>query len=200
MKLYYSKGACSLIVRIMLNEVGIESEFEAVNLKTKKTHTGQDYLSINPKGSVPALELKNGELLTENAVILQYLADVSKAIELLPPVGYFQRYRVLEWLNYVATEIHKSFGPLFNPNIPQDLKNQIFIPLLESKLDYINKHLEHHQYLLGDDFTLPDIYLFVMLTWTSHFNLDLNKRENLARYFAELNNKQSVIESLKQEG
>src|SRR5689334_13101143 len=108
MKLYYSKGACSLAVRILLHELGIKSEFEAVDLKTKRTETNADFLKINPKGAVPTLTTDKQEILTENAVILCYLADEYKAIELLPAPGNFKRYRVLEWLNYVATEIHKG--------------------------------------------------------------------------------------------
>ena len=200
MKLYYSKGACSLIVRIIINELGLDCEYESVDLKTKKTQTGKDFLTINPKGSIPLIQLNNGDTLTENAVILQYLADNSKATHLLPQVGNFNRYQVLTWLNYISTELHKSFSPLFNPSITQELKNQIFIPIIKAKLTHIDKQLENHQYLLGGDFTLPDAYLFVMLRWTSYFNIELNKWSNLTRYFNTLNSRASIQKSLKQEG
>lgn len=200
MKLYYSKGACSLVVRIILNEIGLDCEFESVDLKSKKTQTGQDYLSINPKGAVPAIQLNNGKVLTENAVILQYLADTAKASNLLPLIGDFDRYRVLEWLNYITTELHKGLGIMFNPNITQDMKDKIFIPIAKIKLSYINKHLKNHQYLAGENFTLPDAYLFVMMRWATHFNIDYKECENLTRYFNELSKRASVQTSLKQEG
>ena len=199
MKLYFSKGACSLVVRIIINEMGLPAEFESVNLKTKKTGTGKDFLSINPKGSVPTLEVDNGAILTENAVILQYLGDISKATHLLPPVGDFNRYRVLEWLNYITTELHKSIGVLFNPSITQELKNDLFIPLIKTKFDYVNQHLKDHAYLLGDEFTLPDAYLFVMLRWAAYFHFDLKEWEHLLRFFNALNQRKSVQHSLKEE-
>ena len=126
MRLYYSKGACSLVVRIVIHELGLPFEYEAVNLKTKVTATGEDYLAINPKGAVPAILTDDNILLTENAVIQQYLADKAYASQLLPAVNDIKRYQVLEWLNYVTTEIHKGFGPLFNSNIPDNLKVENF--------------------------------------------------------------------------
>jgi len=129
MKLYYSKGACSLAVRIVINEIGMDAVYESVDLKSKKTESGRDFKAINAKGSVPTLELDNGKILTENAVIQQYLADEAKVYELLPEVGDLKRYRVLEWLNYITTELHKGFGALFNPTMSQDLKDELFIPM-----------------------------------------------------------------------
>ena len=199
MKLYYTKGACSLAVRIIINELGLESEYEAVNLRAKETASGKDFLSINPKGAVPVIQLNNGHFLTENAVILQYLADTSNATHLLPPIGDFKRYEVLEWLNYITTELHKSFGALFNPTISDELKEQVFIPLIKAKLNYVNRHLEDHAYLLGNHFTLPDAYLFVMLLWSVSFKLDLKEWAHLSRYFNELNKRASIQHSLKQE-
>src|SRR3990167_6389729 len=128
MKLYYTKGACSLVVRIIINELNINTEFESVNLSTKKTTTGRNFLEINPKGAVPTLEINPKEILTENAVILQYLADNAKATQLLPAIGDFNRYRVLEWLNYVATDLHKGIGILFNPAVTSELRDQLFMP------------------------------------------------------------------------
>ena len=156
-------------------------------------------MTINSKGSVPALQLDNGEVLTENAVILQYLADTAHATQLLPAVGDFKRYRVLEWLNYTATDLHKGVGLLFNPAITQEMKEQIFFPLINTKLSYINSHLENNHYLLGDHFTLPDAYLFVVMRWAAYFKIDLNKWTHLTKYLDELKNRKSIQQSLQQE-
>lgn len=199
MKLYYAPGACSLAVRITINEIGLKSEYELVDLKQKKTAGGKDFLNINPKGSVPTIETDDGEILTENAVILQYLADTAKATKLLPNVGDFKRYRILEWVNYITTELHKTCGPLFSPAISQEIKDQIFIPLLKSKLSFVDKHLENRNYLFGDGYTLPDGYLFVILRWAIYFKLNLADWPNLQRYFNELSKRKSVHESLVQE-
>ena len=200
MKLYYTKGACSLVIRIVINEIGFDATFESVDLKTKRTASGEDFRTINPKGSVPTLQLDNGDTLTENAVILQYLADTAKATELLPALGDFKRYRVLEWLNYITTELHKSIGLLFNPTVTEDMKDKIVIPIIKAKLGYLDKHLSHHHFLLGDDFTLPDAYLFVMLRWSFYFKFDFKEWPHLASYFAELDKRESIVKSLNQEG
>lgn len=200
MKLFYSKGACSLVVRIVINEIGMKAEFESVDLKSKKTETGQDYLTINQKGAVPVVMLDNGQILSENAVILQYLADSSHATGLLPEVGNFERYRVLEWLNYTATEMHKSFGPLFNPDIPQQLKNDVIITLIKKKVAFVDQHLENNKYLLGDKFTLPDAYMFVILSWTRIFKINLKEWSHVSRYVSELEQRKSIQQSLRDEG
>lgn len=200
MKLFYTKGACSLAVRIIINEINLTCEYESVDLATKKTESGQDFLKINSKGAVPTLMTNSGEILSENAVILQYLADTNNRAQLLPIVGNFKRYRVLEWLNYVATDLHKSFGILFNSKIPDDMKDNLFIPMIKAKITYVDKHLHHNHYLLGETFTLPDAYLFVMLCWALHFKFDLAEWPNVARYFAELKARKSIEKSLQEEG
>ncbi|OGT30761.1 MAG: glutathione transferase GstA [Gammaproteobacteria bacterium RIFCSPHIGHO2_12_FULL_35_23] len=200
MKLYYSKGACSLAIRIIIHEIGVTSEFEAVNLKNKTTEAGENYLLINPKGAVPALMTADNELLTENLVIQLYLAEKYKATNLLPTADNFKRYRVLEWLNYISTDVHKSFGPLFNPNVSEEMKETVFIPLLRNKLVFINDHLINKNYLLNDQFTLPDAYLFVVLRWVATFKIDLAKFENLSRYVTVLANRESIVLSLQEEG
>lgn len=200
MKLYYSRGACSLVVRILLHEIGVAVEYEAVDLKTKKTETGSDFLKVNSKGQVPTLVLDNGEVLTENAVIHQYLADTYHATQLLPIIGDFARYRVLEWTNFVTTELHKGFSPLFNSEVSQELKEKIFIPILRKKLTYVDRRLEGHKYLFKDTFTIPDPYLFVMLVWASHFKIAITDWPNLTRYFTEVKNRKSVSQALKEEG
>ncbi|MBA3661811.1 MAG: glutathione transferase GstA [Gammaproteobacteria bacterium] len=200
MKLFYSKGACSLAVRIVINELGLPCEFEAVDLKTKRTESGQDYLAINSKGAVPALLLDSGELLTENSVIQQYLADTFNGSKLLPKVGELKRYRVLEWLNFVGSDLHKGVGVFFNHALPDDIKNKYFKPGVESKIDFVNQSLAHKKYLLGDEFTLPDAYLFVIIVWLKHFKFDLKSRPYLTQYFDELNKRPSVLQSLEEEG
>ncbi len=200
MKLYYSKGACSLATRIVINELGLPCEFESVDLASKKSASGKNYYTVNPKGAVPALLTNDDEILTENAVIMQYLADTSNASQLLPRVGDFKRYRVLEWLNFVATELHKGFGPLFNPHMPQEVKDKIVIPALKAKFAYINGHLDQNKYLFEDHFTLPDAYLFVMLAWAYQYKFNLSEWPQLAAYFTELQKRKSIQQSLKEEG
>jgi glutathione S-transferase len=199
MKLCYSKGACSLGVRIILNELELPCDFISVNLKDKKTEYGDDYFAIAPKGAVPALETDNQEILTENAAIYQYLADMNHADTLLPAVREMARYRVLEWLNYIATDVHKSFGPFFNAKVPDELKTEIFLPILIKKFEFINKSLEGKQFLLGNEFTLPDAYLFVMLYWAYGKKFDLSDCVQLKRYYDELKKRKSIQQSLLQE-
>lgn len=200
MKLYYSRGACSLVVRIIINEIGLACEYEAVDLKTKQTEHGANFLLTNAKGAVPTLEIEQGKILTENAVILQYLADTNGSNQLLPAIGDFKRYRVLEWINYVSTELHKTAGAMFSPAIPQDIKESVYIPLIKTKLAYVNGQLEGKQYLAGDHFTLPDAYCFVILMWVKHFNISLADYPNLQAYFTRIGNHPSVQKSLTQEG
>ncbi len=200
MKLYYSKGACSLAVRIVINELGIESQYEAVDLKTKKTAQGEDYLKINPKGYVPFLVVGNNQVLSENIAIQQYLGDTYPAAGLIPALGDFSRYRVLEWLAYIGTELHKNFGPLFNPDVDPELKSSLFMPMLQKKLKFVNTCLENKKFLMGDRFTLPDAYLFVMLTWAERMVPGgIASYTQLSRYFAELKTRPSIQKSLKQE-
>ncbi|MDI9817720.1 MULTISPECIES: glutathione transferase GstA [unclassified Legionella] len=198
MKLFFAKGACSLAVRIVINEIGIDSDYEKVDLRTKTTENNQDFLKINPKGAVPVLELDNTQRLTENVVIQQYLADKFKAKELLPPIDDFNRYRTLEWMNFITTELHKNFSGLFTPAIPQEIKDNVIIPLIKNKLKVIDKQLQH-TYLLGEHFTLPDAYLFVILLWAPGFKIDLKEWDNLPRYFKNLSQRESIQKSLKQE-
>ena len=199
MKLYYSKGACSLAVRINIHEMDLPCEFESVDLGAKKTEHGADYLKINPKGAVPALAL-DGKVLTEGAVIQQYLAEKYKTVQLLPAVGDEKRYAVLEWLNVASTDLHKSFGPLFNPNVPAQVKEDVFIPLLKKKLDYLNQMLAKNKYVTGEQFTLPDAYIFTILRWTPKFDISLAQYSNIERYFNEIKQRKSVQTALKEEG
>lgn len=200
MKLYYSKGACSLAVRIAIHEMQIPCEFESVDLKNKITETGADFLKITPKGAVPVLLLDSQEILSENAVIQQYLADEFKAVHLLPALGDFRRYRILEWLNFVSSDLHKSCGALFSPKIPLDLKETIFKPLLKTKLNVVNHRLHENKYLANDQFSLADGYLFVVLSWLRLFNLEISDWSELDRYYSVLKARPSIRRSLEEEG
>ena len=200
MKLYYSRGACSLTVRTILHELGIENcEFEAVDLKTKKTEKGTDFFTINGKGGVPTLELDNGEVLTENTAIIQYLADTHKAEQLFPPIGNFQRYRVSEWLSFINSDLHKTCGALFNPRIPAELKEEIFKPILKKHLSWLNQQIGKRHYLVNDHFTIADAYLFVVLTWLPHMGLDFAGLGDLEHYFNELKKRKSIAQAFADE-
>lgn len=199
MKLYYTSSVCSLAVRIILHELGISCEYEAVNLKTKQTETGADYLKINSKGAVPALLLNCNEILTENAVILQYLADMYKATKLLPPVGDIKRYRTLEWLNFVSTDLHRYCAPLFWSKFSDETKQNIFTPILNNKLSVVDRHLHNHKFLMGDLLTLPDSYLFVILIWLAKLRVQMTEWPNLSRYFTDMKQRKSVQQALEEE-
>jgi glutathione S-transferase len=171
-KLYYSPGACSQAAHIALHEAGIEHESERVDLRAKQTASGGDYWAINPKGAVPALDVGNGEILTEAAAILQFVGDLAESDALLPPVGDFQRYRVLEWLNFIGTELHKGFVPLFTPTASAETK-QAAIDTLAKKFAFAEKRLGEGPYLLGEQLTVADPYLFVIATWAGIFDIAL---------------------------
>lgn len=198
MKLYYSPGACSQAPHILLHELGLSHETEKVDLRTKRTASGRDYREINPKGSVPSLELENGEVLTENAVVLQFLGDRSGLEQVLPPMGDFRRYRVLEWVNYIATELHKSFGPLFKPDASAETK-AFFKSLLEERIDHVEREFGEGPFLLGDILTLPDLYLFVMTGWAEKM-LEFGRWPNLQAFRARMMERDSVRQVLEFEG
>ena len=196
--MYYSKGACSLAIRITIHEIGVACEFESVNLQTKQTETGADFLKINPKGSVPVL-LDNKELLTENTALQQYLSETHKS-SLLPSMGDFNRYRVLEWLSFVSTDLHKGCGPLFNAKLPDAIKDEFFKPVLKNKINLLEQHFKNNKYLLDTLFTCADSYLFVVLSWLAHFNMPLSEWPNVERYFADVKKRPAVQKALQEEG
>ncbi|MEO7564981.1 MAG: glutathione transferase GstA [Sphingomicrobium sp.] len=198
MKLYYSPGACSQAPHILLHELGLSHDVAKVDLKAKTLEDGSSFLDVNPKGAVPALELDSGEVLTENAVILQYLGDRSGLAQVLPPIGDFRRYRVLEWVNYITTEIHKSFSPLFSPTASDDVK-QFAKDAIGKKFDHVDKELGNGPFLLGDTLTLGDIYLFVMLGWGDKM-MGLDKWPNLEAFRARMMERDSVRQVLGFEG
>lgn len=197
MKLYYSPGACSQAPHILLHETGLGHEAVKVDLKEKRTEDGRDYRSINPKGAVPALELDNGEVLTENAVVLQYLGDRASLGEFLPGLGDFRRYRVLEWVNFITTEVHKGFGPLFNPDASDEVKAFAKKNVME-KLDYVEANFVG-PFLMGGDMTLGDAYLFVMTGWAGKM-FGLDRWPKLAEFRAMMSERPAVRHVLKFEG
>lgn len=200
MKLYFAKGACSLAIRITLNEIDVPCEYIAVNLKTKITENDENFLQINPKGSVPVLELASRERLTEGTAIQQYLADEFKATTLLPPVGNFKRYRVLEWLSYISTELHKGRSPLFNASLPAEIKEQFFVPLLRKKLNWVEEHLGKNRFLMADQYTIADGYLFVIIHGLPGLNIDLAGYPNFSRFVEDVKKRKAVQDALKDEG
>ena len=198
MKLYYAPGACSQAPHIILHELGLSHDAERVDLRAKQTESGRPYAEVNPKGSVPALEMDSGEVLTENAVILQYLGDRSGMAEVLPPVGNFRRYRVLEWVNYIATELHKSFGPLFSPDAGDETK-AFGKQLIAKRLDYVESELGDGPYLMGETLTLPDAYLFVITGWADKM-IGLGRWPKLAAFRERMMERDSVRHVLRTEG
>ena len=164
MRLYYSPGACSLAPHIVAREAGVPIELVRVDLATKTTENGEDFLTINPKGSNPTLVFADGRVLTEGAVVSQFLADKAPGVGLLPAQGTFNRYRALEWLNFVATELHKSFSPLWRQDTPAEMRT-ILKQIVGTKLSYLDDHLASQDYLLGSSFGAADAYAFNILSW-----------------------------------
>jgi glutathione S-transferase len=198
MKLYYSPGACSQAVHIVLLETNRRFELERVDLKTHRTVSGADFYTINPKGSVPVLEL-GAERLTEAQVILQYLADLEPGMRLAPPYGTFARYRLQEWLSFVSSELHKSFSLLFKPDIPESYAARVRGRIAE-KFGYVQNQIADHAYLMGETFTVADAYLFVILRWSHKFGFDLPLWPNLADYEDRLLLRPAIVEALHAEG
>ena len=199
MKLFYKAGACPLAPHIVLEELGLKYEAEAVDLKTKLTASGADYLQINPKGYVPALQLDSGEVLTEVPAIVQYLADMKPEKKLAPANGTLERYRLQGWLTFVGTELHKQFSPLFNPAAPQEWKD-ICRGNIERRLAWVNGELAGKNYLMGADFSVADSYFFTVLRWTVPMKIELAGLPNLTAYLARMAARPGVQAALKAEG
>ena len=198
MILYYSPGACSQAPHILLHEIGLEHEAKRVDLRAKTLEDGSDYLAINPKGAVPALQLESGEVLTENAVILQFLGDRASWPEVLPPLGDFRRYRVLELVNFITTELHKRFSFLFNRDASDEVK-QFVTRDLSKKLDWIDGRLGAGPFLMGENLTLPDPYLFVISGWAEKM-IGLENWPNLRAFRERMLQRPSVRHVLRFEG
>ena len=199
MKLYYSPGACSLSPHIALLEAGLPYELIKVDLRAKKLENGDDYLAVNPKGQVPALALDSGELATEGPVIVQMIADRVPDKNLAPGRGSIERYKLLEWLNYITTELHKNFSPMFSPVLPDETK-AFFKDRLLGKLKYVDSQLAGRDYLMGNQFTVADGYLFTMLTWAERLKFELSGLPNLTAYRARIAARPKVQEALSKEG
>jgi len=181
-----------------LREAGLKFEIEKVDLAAKKTERGADYWSINPKGYVPALQLDDGEILTEVSAVLQYIADQKPAANLLPAFGRTERYRVLEWIGFIATELHKGFGPLWRPNTPEAYK-PVVIETLAKRLQYVESQLGT-QYLTGAQFTVADAYLFVIVSWAKYHNVDLTPYAKLRALLDRIAARPAVQSAMKAEG
>jgi glutathione S-transferase len=199
MRLFYSPGACSLAPHIALREAEIPVTLVKTDLAAKKTEDGADYLTVNPKGYVPALELDNGEVLTEVPVVLQYIADHAPRARLAPPAGSFERYRLQEWLNFVTSELHKGLGSLFNPKLAEVARG----PIEERaglRLAFLDKHLANNDYLMGGDFTVADPYAFTILGWSKPLKIDISRFKNLEGYRSRIHGRPAVQAAMKAEG
>jgi glutathione S-transferase len=199
MKLYFAPGACSLSPHIVLEEAGLAVETEQVNNQEKKTKSGKDYWTVNPKGQVPALQLDNGEMLTEGPVIVQYLADQKPASGLGAGAGKIERHRMQEGFNFITSELHKSFGPIFRPTTPDAYKT-ISRENLGKRFDWLDKQLAGKQYLMGDKFTVADAYLFTVLRWSPRVEIDISKWSNLKAYVDRVAARPKVQAAMKAEG
>ncbi len=199
MKLYYLTGACSLASNIALREAGLKFELVKVDRKTKKAADGLDFTEVNPKGYVPALTLDNGEVLTENVVVLQYIADRNPAAKLAPAAGTLERYRLMEWLSFINSEIHKSFSPLFRQDAPEGAK-EYARKNITARLEYLQRALGSRNFVMGEQFTVADAYLFTVLGWGGHVGIDLGQWPQLKRFHERIGARPSVIAALQSEG
>jgi glutathione S-transferase len=199
MKLFYFPGACSLAAHIALREVGVAFTLEKVDLDTKRTQSGEDFLQVNPKGYVPALVLDNGEVLTENVALLEYIADLKPELGLAGKPGTMERYRVTEDLAFVSSEVHKTFMPLWGSRTPETTK-QHATEMLSRRFDYLSARLLDTPYLCNSRYTVADIYGFAVLGWCNFLNVDLSRWPGLMAYVARIANRPAVRASLQAEG
>lgn len=199
MKLFYKPGACSLASHITLRESGKDFTLDGVDLMKKRLENGDDFFAVNPKGQVPALLLDDGTLLTEGVAIMQYLADTVPDRQLLAPTSSLSRYKTIEWLNYIATELHKGFTPLFRPDTPEEYKPTIRA-LLEKKMQYVNESLKDEQWICGPRFSIADAYLFTVLRWAYAVKLNMAGLSNIDAYMARMAERPAVAAALKAEG
>jgi glutathione S-transferase len=199
MKLYYSPGACSLAPHIVSREAGLPVELIKVDLGARKTEKGEDYLAINSKGYVPAVRLDDGQVMTEVATLLQYLADQKPQSNLIPAFGTTERYRAMEWLNFIGSEIHKGFGPLWDPKISADAKTAIK-GKLASRLKWLDRELEGRDYLAGKQFSVADAYAFTVLNWASMLDVDLKPYPNIRAFMERIAARPKVKEAMRAEG
>jgi glutathione S-transferase len=199
MKLYYSPGACSLSPHIVLRESGLAFEPVLASTKTHKLQDGTDYYGINPKGYVPLLELDNGERLSEGPAIVQYIADQVPAKKLAPAAGTMARYRLQEWLNFIGSELHKGIGGIFNAAMPEEAK-QLMRDKASGRLKWVDSQLEGRNYLMGDEFSVADAYLFTVTRWTQPTGIDISALKHLNAFMARTAARPAVQEAMKVEG
>lgn len=199
MKLYFSPGACSLSPHIVLREAGYTFDLEKVNLANKKTASDADFRKINPNGYVPALQLDTGEVLTEGPAIVQYLADQKPESQLAPAAGTIERYRLIEWLNFISTELHKGFGLLFKPTTPKEMK-PVALDALASRFDFVEAQLKKHAYLIGNQFTVADAYLFTVVSWAPYLQFDLARWPAVQEYSQRIAARPAVRAAMMAEG
>ena len=199
MKLYYSPGACSLSPHIALRESGLAFEAIAAPTKTHKLPDGTDYYTINPLGYVPLLVLDDGRQVRESPAILQYIADQVPAKQLAPANGTFERYKLQEWLNFIGTELHKGFSPLFTPGMPQEAKTIVKERLI-SRLQWVDGELSKSSYLMGDVYTVADGYLFTVAGWSKHVGVDISGLTHLSAFMAKVGARPAVQEAMRAEG
>jgi len=199
MKLFYTPGACSLSPHIVLNELDLPYTVEKVDLKTHTTASGTDYYTLNPKGYVPALQLDNGEVLTEGPAIIQYLAEQKPQANLLPPAGSLERARVQEWLNFIGTEVHKTLAALFNPSISAEAKSKT-IDTFGKRLGLVEKALQGKDYLTGKAFSVADAYLFTIVNWAPMLGIDLSPWPTVVQFQKRVASRPAVQKTLQAEG
>lgn len=199
MKLYYSPGACSLSPHIVLREAGLPVELVKVDLRTKRTENGEDYRTINSKGYVPAIELDDGQRLTEGPAIIQYVADRVPARKLAPPAGTLERYRLVEWVNFISAEVHKQYSMLFDPSADDALKARVR-ERIGGRLSWIVQQIGSRDYLMGPDFSVADAYLFTILSWSKLVGIDINQWPALATYVGRIAARPKVHEAMQAEG
>lgn len=198
MKLYYAPGACSLAPHIVACEAGIPLELEQVDIPSKKTASGSDYWKINAKGYVPALQLDDGTVITEAGVICQYLADLKPEAGLMARFGTLERYQQMAALNFVASEIHKQIGALFNPQMTAEART-VQLGVIERRMNALETMLASHSYVAGDRYTAADAYLFTVLSWASHLKLNLSKWLNTQAFISRVGSRAAVMEAMKAE-
>ena len=199
MKLYYAPGACSLAPHIVAREAGLSLDLDQLDFATRTTASGRPFAEINPKGYVPALALDDGEVLTEVSALVQYLADRAPGAGLVPEAGTSERYRLLEWLGFLSTEIHKGFGPLWNPTTPEAVKEATRDRLFQ-RFAYLDQQLAGRSYLMGAHFTVADAYLFTVVNWTNFHGLSLAAYPNLSAFMGRVAARPAVREALQAEG
>jgi len=198
MKLYFSPGACSLASTIAFHEAGVPVELVRVDTSVHKLKDGSDYYKINPRGYVPAIQLDDGQVFTEGAALLQYIGDLAPASAVIPKPGTLERLRANSWLTFISSEIHKTYSPLFNKDLSEEAK-ATFKAKLAKRFDELDKHFTTHKYLMGEQFTVADGYLYTVISWSAGVGIDLGKWPHLAAYRQSIADRPKVREALQNE-